>query len=272
MRGPTNMVPPIRMHDGATRTNVIVADGRVYADLDGDGRIARADEIPGSPQATLAAAAQYVCRYFDIRVPGVMIPGSAIVSHGALNAVEQREFESPHGTAARRRPLLEHLAFFDRANIGRIGLDHNYRSWRMLGFGVLKACILTVGSALLFGGRPGNAFSIALDGIDARRPQGATGIYDAHGRVDDVKLAALCRSLGTTTDVEPVSHQHARVALRAQGLLGTVPRRQFESFFALTARINGAQTIFPRQLRWLYDGSLLWRAASMTDGRGRRAL
>jgi Caleosin related protein len=260
------------MHDAVTNADVIVADGLAHEDLDGDGRIARTDEMQTVRQRDLVDAARYIHTYFDSRVPGVRIPGSSIVSNGALNVVERREFERAPGVSARRSLLLEHLAFFDRSNSGRVSLRHNYDSWRALGFSVIRACTLTLGSAVVFGGGLHNGFSIDLGGIHARRPKGSTGIYDEDGNLDEARLSELCRVLGAAAVEGVVSHDRARATLSEWVTLGSVPRRQFESFFALAEKMNGSRTITLNQVRWLYDGSLFWRASSMADPQGRRAL
>lgn len=260
------------MHDCVTDTDVIVADGKAYTDRDGDGRIARTDEAQHVRQPALVEGARYIDAYFDSRVPGLRTPDGSIISNGALNAQELREFASSPGTSTRRSLLLEHLAFFDRGNSGRIGLRENYDSWRALGFGVLKALKLTLGSALVFGGRPQNGFSIDLATLNQRRPVGSTGIYDKNGNLDEARLAELCHVLGAAAVEGLVPHDKARSIMSEWVKLGPVPRRQFESLFTLAEKMNGSRTITLDQVRWLYDGSLLWRASSMADTQGRRTL
>ena len=79
-------------------------------------------------------------------------------------------------------------------------------------------------------------------------------------------------ALGAAAVEGMVPQDKARSIMSEWARLGPVPRRQFESLFTLAERMNGSRTITLDQIRWLYDGSLLWRASSMADMRGRRAL
>ncbi len=265
-------VAALRLHDKLTSKSVIVQGDRVYADLDGDRRIAKDEEagvsVLGPRRDALMQAARHIEQFCDTRVPGVTTSDGTIVSGAKLNAAEQAEFESAEGTAERRPPLREHLSFFDRKNRGKITLGDNYWGWRRLGFGVLKSLVQAMQSAAVFGGRRGGTIKIAEIG----RPHGATGIYDVNGNIDDAKWAQFLAAFENVAKGGVLTQDQARTVLAEQVRLGRVPKKQFDSLFGVCEKMNRAKTITIDELGWLYDGSLLYRAASMTDDGGRRKL
>lgn len=217
-----------------------VADEHHVYGADPDGRI-RARPLPEAPALLRRAREHFYAT--DPRVPG-QVHGE-VTSRGKLNRVEIQQLHSTDGLVAVRPMIEEHLAFFDPSGHGHISWRDNYQSWLDLGESPARALLQTVGSALVFGRRHGGVIQIA----DLPRPAGATGIYD-----DPSRLEALLQSLG------PGPYPSARLQ-SALGRLGRVPARQFQSLFRLCRRLNGADTVTADQLRWLYDGSLLWRAA-----------
>jgi len=262
----------IRLHDVITNRHVIVDDGRVCADLNGDGRIAKSEEVGaevlGLRHDALIRAARDIERVCDTRVPGVAGTDPSVVSGATLSAAEWQEFQSARGTPVVRSPLEQHLAFFDRRNSGRISLADNYWGWRRLGFGVFKSLVQAIGSAVVFGSRHGGTIVIAE--INSTRPSRPTGIYDRDGGIDEMRWARFRGAFEQHAKDEVLAQQQARAVLEQQASLGRVPRRQFESLFAVCEKMNRSKTITIQEIRWLYDGSLLYRAASMTDDSGRR--
>lgn len=213
------------------------------------GRIRRDDLLePGPLHDQLCLAASH----FETHQPG-QIYGS-VMSCGNVNAVERAELDRPQGTAAIRPLIQEHLAFFDPSGSGFITVADNYRGWRRLGFGILQASLQALGASLVFGWP--RAGTIEIGRIQRVRPSGASGIYDAQGQVDQTKLDELLAQLPGEA-----SHEQFWQALDSQFSLGRVPRRQFKSLLRVCQRMNGRPTITPDQVRWLYDGSLLWKAA-----------
>ena len=69
-----------------------------------------------------------------------------------------------------------------------------------------------------------------------------------------------------------LTHDEFRAALSARVPLGSVPRRQFQSLYALTARTNGSPTITPAQVVGLFDNSLFWGIVSLPHRYGGRRL
>jgi hypothetical protein len=264
----------LRLHDRSTNSHVIVQDDRVYADRDGDRRIGKRDEVTASAfgprHAALVEAARYIDRFSDARVPGVFNADGSVVSGGTLNAAEQQEFDSGTGTAAERGHLAQHLAFFDGRNKGIINLADNYRGWRGLGFGRLRALMQAVLSATVFGWRHAGTIVIAEIGKD--RPSGATGIYGRDGNIDETRWAEFHAAFARIARDGVLTQDQARAILAQQVALGFVPKGQFRSLFRVCEHMNRAQTITLDEIRWLYDASLFYRAASMTDHRGRRTL
>ena len=264
----------LRLHDRQTNRHVIVQGDRVYADRDGDRKIAKRDEIGaaalGPRHGALVEAAEYIVRFCDPRVPGIANADGSIVSGGSLNMVEQEEFESGKGTAEQRTLLAHHLSFFDGRNRGTITLGDNYRGWRSLGFGRLRALVQTVVSAAIFGWRHGGTIVIA--GIGRDRPKGATGIYGEDGNIDEEKWAQFQAAFERAGNGRILTQDEARAVLAEQVTLGLVPKGQFRSLFRVCERMNRAKTITIDEIRWLYDASLFYRAASMTDDGGKRTL
>ena len=264
----------LRLRHRQTNLRVIVQDGRVYADMDNDGKIGKGDEVGASAlgprHAALVEAARDIDRFADPRVPGAVNADDSVVSGGTLNAAEQQEFESGAGTAAERGHLAQHLAFFDRRNKGIISLADNYRGWRGLGFGRLRALMQAVLSAAIFGWRHAGTIVIAEIGKD--RPSGATGIYGPDGNIDEQKWADFHAAFARVARDGVLTQDQARAILAQQAALGFVPKGQFRSLFRVCEHMNGAKTITLDEIRWLYDASLFYRTASLTDHRGRRTL
>lgn len=264
----------LRLHDIQTGRHVIVDSGHVYADRAGTGRISRHDEagedLLGGRRQALIDAAAFIAGVYDPRVPGGTAAEGSVVSGGSLNAVERDEFGSAAGTPAERTRLAEHLAFFDGRQTGRIGLRDGYRGWRALGLGAVRACVQTAGTALVFGWRHGG--TIIVSDIGRVRPSGATGIYDRDGNIDEARWGRLREACQQASAQGVLDRHRVRAIIEAPGALGRVPTRQFASFFLVCERMNGTSAITIDQLRWLYDGSLLYRAASKPGDDGRRTL
>ncbi|MGH9410868.1 MAG: caleosin family protein [Vicinamibacterales bacterium] len=263
---------PIRLAHSAVGRCFIVHDGRVYAEITGEGRIRQSDRYTGPAESPLLAAAQYFTDYYEAPFPGAKSRDPDISSGGRLNDKETVKFaEDPDGVPARRPDLFGHLDFFDRRNgDGMITLRENYLGWRDLGFGLLRSAVLTLGSALVFG-RAADRFGIDVERIGEKRPKGATGIYDANGNVDRMRLAAFAAAFDESP-IGVLTHQQLEAALAARATLGRIPRRQFRSLLALTARINRSNTVTRDQFLGLFDNSLFWLAASLPDRSGRRRL
>ena len=111
----------------------------------------------------------------------------------------------------------------------------NYRSWRALGFGVMKSLVLTVGSVVAFG-RIADGFGIDVERISEKRPKGSTQIYGPDGNVNRARLDEFAAVFGPTC---VLTHDQLKAALADKVKLGMIPRRQFQSLFVLTEHING---------------------------------
>ena len=171
-----------------SRQHYIVVDDKVYSDLNDDGKVSRADVTNLEEHEILIQAAAYFLTQHDPRVPGIAGPDGSVINCGLLNRVEKADFEGA-GTWAARPLVQEHLSFFDPRGLGRIGLWDNYRSWRDLGFGVLKSLVQTAGSALFFGWRQGG--TIVVDQVP--RPQGSTGSTTGPAISTSRAGATLCK-------------------------------------------------------------------------------
>lgn len=267
------MARPLRLFHAGAGSYFIVDHERVYAGQGGTERIAKGEPYAGPHEKALLEAAAYFDDYYDVPFPGAPSRDPEITSGGRLNAREAARFRTdPGGVAARRSDLAGHLDFFDGFDgDGVISLSENYRSWRRLGFGVVKSLIQTAGSAVIFG-RAADRFGIDIERIGAKRPRGSTGIYDSDGNVDQSRLAEFLTAFDERPPLGVLTHDELRAALAARAHLGTVPRRQFESLCLLTARLNRSATVTKEQFRGLFDNSLFWTTASIPDPTGRRAL
>ena len=268
------MVRPIRLfHAGLNQYFIVdvTGGGTVYADLDGDGRIAKQERYSGIAEPALVAAGHHFAEHYVTPFPGARSLDPEITSGGRLNAKEATTFtHDVKGVVARRPDLLGHLDFFDRRDgDGMISLGENYSGWRDLGYGVLKSLMLTLGSAVVFG-RLSDGLAIDVERIGEKRPRGSTGIYGPDGNVNQARLAEFS-SLFERSASGVLTHDELKAALE-HAQLGTVPRRQFESMFLLTERLNGSKTVTKSQLLGLFDNSLFWRVASLPNKRGRRRL
>jgi len=266
------MPKPIRLLHAGLNRYFIVHDGRVYTDAADDGRIRNDAPYAGLAAEALLSAAQYFSNYYDAPFPGAQSLDPQITSGGVLNRREAARFAShPDGVPARRPDLFGHLDFFDRADAdGLITLRENYCGWRDLGFGVLRSVVLTLGSAVVFG-RVADRFAIDIERIGEKRPRGSTGLYGPDGNVDRARLAAFAAAFDAAPD-GVLTHGQLDAALAERVSLGRIPRRQFNSLLALTARINGSPTVTRDQFVGLFDNSLFWAVASLPDRSGRRPL
>lgn len=263
---------PIRLTHAATGRFYIVDASQVYTDLKGDGRIRKSDRYTGPAETGLLGAARYFTEYYDAPFPGAKSQDPDIASGGQLNDKEAAKFaDDPDGVLAKRPDLFGHLDFFDRrGGDGVITLRENYQGWRDLGFGAARSAFLTLGSALMFG-RARDGFGIDVERIGEKRPKGATGVYDGDGNVDRARLAALAEAFDRSPN-GVLTHQELKAALAARVTLGRIPRRQFSSLLALTARLNKSKTVTRDQFVGLFDNSLFWIVASLPDRSGRRRL
>ena len=262
----------LRLHDKTTKQDVIVTDGQVYADKNGDGKIAKSEQISTPRKEALLTAAGYIDQYFVAKVPGTVSQDGSVVSNGSLTKVELKEFEGG-GTPTRRNRLQEHLAFFDVNGDGKIAMGESFKSWRALGFSKLKSATLTAGSTVVFGGRPWNGMKVDLASMNDWRPKGTTGIYDKDGNIDQVKFDKFIGAFEKHADAQGVlSTEMAKAVVTEQANLGSVPKRQFDSFYAVCEYMNKSKTVTVDQVRWLYDGSLLYRAAGTPDNEGHAPL
>jgi len=250
----------LRLHDPSGDRRYIVHDGEVFGEQ--NGRISRRDRLKPPPTALLEAAAD-IEKNHDPRTPGTT---SGSIRGGArLNDVEKQEFEGS-GTAAQRTLLEEHLSFFDPRGTGRITLADNFKAWRALGFPVVKSIFQTLSSSLIFGS--GGVITIAA--IGKRRPKAPTGVYDQRGYLDKARWQQLRSALEAASNAGTLSLDKARQVVAAQARLGLVPKRQFESLYAVCQRLNGGPSITVTQVEWLYDGSLLWKAAAQLAAKAAR--
>jgi hypothetical protein len=264
------MAKPIRLfHSGLGQYFIVDAD-IVCADVDGDGLIAKGERYAGAAESALIAAARHFADYYDAPFPGARSLDPQITSGGRLNNKEIGTFsQDSKGVRAKRPDLMGHLDFFDRATAdGMITPRENYQSWRALGFGVWKALSLTLGSAVVFG-RLADGFGIDVERISEKRPRGSTRIYGPDGNVDQARLAEFTAVFGTEGIL---THDQLKAALAERVELGTIPRRQFESLFVLTERINGSKTVTKAQFVGLFDNSLFWAVASIPQRSGGRTL
>jgi hypothetical protein len=276
----------LRLRHHPTGQCLVVSDGQVYADVNGDGRIDIGERLPGphngtSPEAVIAAV-ESLTKFYELAYSaGTPAPGNGdFISDGLLNAAEMREFKA-NGVRSARNILERHLAFFDLdTGDGIIGIRENWRAWRRLGYGRLRAFVGVAGSALVFG-RLRSGFSIDISRIGSKRRKRVTGIYSPTGEINQPLLdECLAKFKGhkNARRQDGAIPQHDALAIVADaasknGGLGAVSTRQFKSLFDLCTRLNqGQKVITADQFRRLFDGSLLYAAASLPASNGRLRL
>jgi hypothetical protein len=256
----------IRLRDCETRTYFVVdtTARTVCADLEDRGRVSLADRADAGLAERAHASASEYAEYFVRAIPGIRTPDRKFFVRGALTQAEAAEFAAGREVTTERAPLLLHLDFFDSDLGGRITLAENYRGWRGLGFSRFAAALKVLLSALFFGGP-----TIRIDRIRSQRYAGS-GMFDRKGAIDEARLAPYLHEFDAAGG--ELSFEQVFAALDRYSTAGMVSRGQFRSLFALCKRLNANRSVITRvQFVGLFDGSLLWRAASMTDNAGRRA-
>lgn len=261
---------PIRLRDRDTQTRYVVdlAGGKVYSDRKEQGAISQANQVHGALADRVLASAREYCDFFDV-VPGNMTPDGKLEVRGSLTRGEHDAFASGRTVASERPALLLHLDFFDGDLDGRITLAENYAGWRRLGLPWLAASFKALTSSLLFGSIKAG-LAIELDRLDGMRYASVTRVYDAAGRIDQAKLDAYLAAFDAAG--RPLGFGEVIELLDRSSATGFVSRSQFKSLFQVCERLNkGSKVITRSQFRGLFDGSLLWLAASTPDNAGRRA-
>lgn len=260
---------PLRLRDAQTGTCFIVdsAGGKVYADQDDEGQVGAGQEVRGDlARRALESAAEYR-EYFEVAVPGNATPDLRYKLRGRLTQAEHDQLNAGEKVSTERTALQLHLDFFDHDLDGRITLAENYVGWRRLGFSRLGALVKAVESGLVFGWRHWG--TIRVKGIE--RYQDASGIYDKNGSLDEARLKVYLAEFDARR--RPLSFDEVIALLDQHGAKGKVSRHQFGSLFEVCARLNNGEKVVTRaQFRGLFDGSLLWLAASTPRNDGRRPL
>jgi hypothetical protein len=286
-----NSTTALRLFDTVSRQHVIVQGDNVYAER--DGKISKADELRANDprRQALIDAAHYINDILDPSVPRSVNADGTIVSGAMLNQVELKEFEGG-GTGAVRPPFEQHLAIFDRGNRGKFSLVENYHGWRLIppySQSAPKALKQALASGFVFNflrfknqgwgavgallGALGTGGTVDIRKTYQGRPSGSTRIYDKEGMIDEGRWAELKAHFLDVADENGLMKQSdAKKVVEKLVKLGLVPRRQFDSLWEVAAAMNQSETVTIDQIRWLYDGSLLHRAAAMTDNEGHSPL
>jgi hypothetical protein len=255
----------IRLRDCATATSYVVdtTARMVYADLGEEHTVSRAHRAdPGLAERALASASEYA-EYFVCAVPGTRTPDGKFFVRGPLTQTEAAALEDGGEVPNERAALHLHLDFFDSDGDGRITPAENYRGWRALGFSRFGAALKTLFSALFFG------VHIEIDRIGEKHYAG-TGIFDRAGGIDEARRAPYLAEFDAAGG--ELGFTEVLAALERHSAAGMVSRAQFRSLFAVCRRMNANRGVITKaQFCGLFDGSLLWQAASMTNNAGRRA-
>jgi hypothetical protein len=280
----------IRYRDVQTRHHYLVDRDQVYR-ANGD-RVSLADRIDGEEAARLVAARE---SYFARQPDGLFgVVHDQLSPRGPLKTAEHDRFERGEPVTASRSDLAGHIDFFDRDNDGWIGFAEGWDAWQALGYtrdeaygkqrGVVLAFFLLprlkspikliasfgqVARVIRLLRRPtGDAHaaehfpSIEVDRI--ARPSGSTGVYGADGNLDEAKYATFVEPF-VAAATDGFLDETAALQILARRKLGRVPTGQFATLFEVTRRINETPGITIDQLRWVFDGSLAWRAATIGD-------
>jgi hypothetical protein len=253
----------LRLRSNETGDFLVVDDGRVYRDDNGDGRINSADELPPDSEVARAAraAAVYIEQLFADPCPGVRSADGRFTSAGELNSAETTRLRLGEAILVRRPDVWAHLDFFDELERdGIITLRENYIGWRALGWGRIGAATKALVSGVVFG-RARHGFRVDIEAIQERRPKHGTGIYDrATGNLSPARLEEYLKEFDRHAVNGKLGHRELEQLLAKGGPLGRVPRGQFRSLVQLTTKLNGSPTVTREQFIGLYDGSLLYVA------------
>lgn len=262
----------MRLREAGTGRSLIVdtAAGRAFSDTDGDGKIGRGEALSAEQAQAAVAAAREVERLFVAAIPGTITPNADFEVRGPVSAAEARAFASGQALPVEREPLKQHLDFFDGDGDGKMTLRESIRGFRAVGMSPISAVVKAVGAGVIFG-RLKEGFAVDVEKIaTGRRYAASTGIYDRDGRIDEARLSEyldeFAKKGGSLTQDEVMG----LLARKAQA--GTVSKNQFKSLFTVCEKLNGDKTVTAAQFRGLFDGSLLWLAASVADEQGRRRL
>jgi caleosin-related protein len=252
----------VRLRRGSEYFVADTEAGKVYANRNNAAVVSRTDEPDAElAQHVLASAGKYAGCYARA-IPGTKTLDDEFHVRGPLTQAEQMALDDGCDIPIERTALQLHLDFFDADLDGWITLGENYRGWRGLGFSGWAASVKALLSAFFFGKL---RHAMAIDTTRFRRYP-STGIFDEQGRIDEEKLKKCLQPFDAADG--QLSFDAAKELTRA----GLVSGGQFRSLFAVCRRMNGNREIITKeQFRGLFDGSLLWRAASMTDHSGRRA-
>jgi hypothetical protein len=255
----------IRLRDCDTRTHYIVdtTARTVCANLEEGPRVSRADAVaPALAERALAAAKEYE-EYFVRAIPGTRTPDGKFFVRGGLTRAEAAALVAGRDVQAERTALALHLDFFDADGDGRITFMENYRGWGALGFPRFTAALKAFLAAIFFG------FRIDIDRIASRRYP-SSGVFRPGGGIDEARLAPYLAEFKHAGG--ELTFAQVRAALERNADPGMVSRGQFRSLFAVCRRMNAGRSVITQaQFEGLFDGSLLWLAASMTNNAGRRA-
>jgi hypothetical protein len=255
----------IRLRDCDTGTHYLVDTKAqlVCANLEEVPRVSRANTVTGAlAERALAAATEYE-DYFVRPVPGTRTPDGRFLVGGGLTRAEAAALAAGRDVQVERTALELHLDFFDADGDGSIGFAENYHGWRALGFSRLRAALKAFLVGIFFG------FRIDIDRIASRR-YASSGVFRHGGGIDEGRLAPYLVEFDDAGG--ELSFAQVLSALERHSDPGLVSRGQFRSLFAVCKRMNAGRDVLTRaQFEGLFDGSLLWQAASMTNNAGRRA-
>ncbi len=267
------MTSMIRLFEKASGRSLIVdaANGRAYQDRDGDGKVSASEELKGPGAAAAVKAAQQIDRLFVAAIPGTVSPEGDFEVRGPVGPAEADAFHAGLPLPVERSALKQHLDFFDQDRDGKMTLGESYRGFRDVGFSPVKAGVKAFMAGMIFAG-PMKQGKVDIEGIaNGKRYASSTGIYDAQGRLDEGKLGEYLAEFAKAGGKLPFDDVLKLLAKKAQA--GTVSKNQFKSLFTVCEKMNrGEKVVTADQFRGLFDGSLLWRAASLTGADGHRAL
>jgi hypothetical protein len=260
----------IRMFDRERQRFVVVdlEKKTAWADKDHDGKVLAEEKLTGADLERALRGAAQIDDLFVSAVPGTRTPDDAFDVAGVASKSELAALHAGKSVDATRGELKMHLDFFDKSGNEKASPKEVYEGFRATGFGPVNAAVKTGLVAVLFG-KMKDGFDVDIAQIAVHRYASSTGIYDKNGRIDEAKLtsylAAFDAKGGTLT------HDEVIALLNEKGA-GTVSKGQFKSLFTVCKKMNGDDTVNKTQFRGLFDGSLLWQAASVTDSEGHRKL
>ncbi|MCJ9670069.1 peroxidase family protein [Neorhizobium sp. SHOUNA12B] len=264
----------LRIEHGGKTYIVDVTEEEVRADVEGNGRIFSRDVLIEDPEgvtrAALIEAAKAIRAEKKFPWPGYESPRHPGLASGWLldqaevNRLKRYKGDKRNkGVKAWLTDLEKHVIPFNLArDSSTITFSENLKGWRVLERSKLQALSLTLGSIFTFGGLVNLLLGkgIPMDEMARRRPGKRTDIFDREGMIDEDRLTEYLdqlRSMAAAYQHEQIPQDAFMAMLEQRGVLDSLTRRQWASYFRLLDRAGRHKAISPADFEGLYRNTLI---------------